>query len=57
MTGFQDLVGALKLSQLVDGTRAKSFALRALVKMIFALITGDGGTYLIAGRTRTRPLR
>ncbi len=47
----------LKLSQLVDGTRTESFALRALVEMVFAIVTGDGGAYLIAGRTRTRPLR
>jgi len=31
----------LQLGQLIDGTRTMTFALRALMEVVFAIITGD----------------
>ena len=41
MAGFQDLMCTLQLGQLIDRARTKTFALGALMEMVFAIIAGD----------------
>ena len=45
----------LQLGEFVNGTRAETFTLRALVEVILTFVTGDGGLLRLGGDSRANP--